>query len=86
MKIHILQITTRANRDGDETHNIASRSLKGLRKKFRKYAEKNRIDEDYLDDEEFQKVIKDYLKNIDTETSPELNIAFFTNYFVVKVG
>jgi hypothetical protein len=84
MKVYCLQITTRKYRDDDKWIHMGSSSLEGLKNKFRKYAEKNKEDDDYLGDD-WQECIDSYIETIETEICPELNIAYFTYYFTLDI-
>ncbi len=74
-----LLITIRDDYGKNEpTHVLHASTLKDLSKAFQTYVNKKRKMEDYMDDEEFEEVVKNVVKDIQNgkDTAPELNSAY----------
>jgi len=84
--MHILEITTNDDKDDEKiSQRLQSKSLDGLKYKYRIYLKQHREDEDYLEDDEWKSTVNTM---VDTVTSPcaypEFNCAFFVKYHVLK--
>ncbi len=89
-QLHVLDIYTRVNRDKDYPPvRLVALDLTDLAAKFKDYADQNREDEDYIDDDDqFNQLIKHYTDEIligKPDVAPELNIAYLMVYLNIDV-
>jgi alkylated DNA repair dioxygenase AlkB len=81
---HILHIYSRDLEDESEpTITLVSKSLPGLKKKYIDYLTKHRNDDDYLEDDMWEKCVENYVKDIEKSECPELNCVYRTEYSLV---
>ncbi len=82
---YLLQVWTRDNRgQEDPPVTLIANSYQALANKFRKYAFKNRVVEDYLEDDEFEECIDEQCELIaagNITTGPELHIAYLMDCY-----